>query len=59
LGISPSSGHYISDVFNLKDNFWLSYDDDKVEKLTESEVLKNRANTGYIFFYIHKQLLYD
>ena len=54
MGISPSSGHYISDVFNHTENFWISYDDDKVETLTEFEVLKKRAKTGYIFFYIHK-----
>jgi ubiquitin carboxyl-terminal hydrolase 26/29/37 len=55
LGVSSNSGHYISDVYNLKTKAWSSYDDNKVETLTEEQVLQKRARTGYIFFYhIHK-----
>ena len=54
LGVSSNSGHYISDVYSLKTKQWSSYDDSKVETISEEEVLTKRSNTGYIFFYIHK-----
>lgn len=54
LGTSSNSGHYISDVLNLRTKTWLSYDDRQVEHLSEEQVLSRRVKTGYIFFYIHK-----
>ena len=53
LGVSSNSGHYISDVYNRNTNNWSSYDDTKVESLTQDQVLRKRTNTGYIFFYIN------
>lgn len=52
LGQSSNSGHYISDVLNLKTNTWSIYDDLKVEKETEDDVITSRSSTGYIFFYM-------
>jgi ubiquitin C-terminal hydrolase len=52
LGQSSNSGHYISDVLNIKTNTWSSYDDLKVEKETEDDVITRRSSTGYIFFYM-------
>lgn len=54
LGSSSNSGHYISDVLNLRTKRWSSFDDSQVESLTEEEVFSSRVKTGYIFFYIHK-----
>ena len=54
LGSSPDSGHYISDVFNMKTKIWSSYDDTRVDTIEEESVLKSRCKTGYIFFFIHK-----
>jgi ubiquitin carboxyl-terminal hydrolase 26/29/37 len=54
LGVSSDSGHYISDVCDLRKRTWSSYDDTKVTSIDESEVLARRVKTGYIFFYIHK-----
>ena len=54
LGISSNSGHYTSDAFSLKTKQWLSYDDTKVELISEQEVFENCTRTGYIFFYVHK-----
>lgn len=54
LGTSSNSGHYISDVYNMEKNTWLSYDDKHVEQVAEEEVLHKRTKTGYIFFYVHK-----
>ena len=56
LGTSSNSGHYISDVYNLKSKKWSSYDDCKVESISEEEVLRKRVRTGYIFFYIHNSM---
>lgn len=57
LGLSSNSGHYISDVYNIKSKTWISYDDTKVEAISEEQVLKRRAKTGYIFFYIHNSFI--
>ncbi|CAF0909838.1 unnamed protein product [Brachionus calyciflorus] len=59
LGSSSNSGHYISDVFNLRTKRWSSFDDNHVESLSEEVVFSNRVKTGYIFFYIHNSLVKD
>jgi ubiquitin carboxyl-terminal hydrolase 26/29/37 len=53
LGLSSNSGHYTSDVLNLKTNEWSSFDDSRVKVLSEENVLTKCSNTGYIFFYIN------
>jgi ubiquitin carboxyl-terminal hydrolase 26/29/37 len=57
LGLSSNSGHYISDVYNIKSKTWISYDDTKVKAISEEHVLRQRAKTGYIFFYIHNSFI--
>lgn len=54
LGSCSNSGHYISDVLNLRTKRWSSFDDNHVESMKENEVFSSRIKTGYIFFYIHK-----
>ncbi|RNA36632.1 ubiquitin carboxyl-terminal hydrolase 37 isoform X1, partial [Brachionus plicatilis] len=57
LGSSSYSGHYISDVLNLRTKRWSSFDDSHVESLSQDEVFTRRVKTGYIFFYIHNSLI--
>ena len=54
MGISSSTGHYISDVYDIKKRGWFSFDDSHVSKITESEVMSKRERSGYIFFYMSK-----
>ncbi|ESO95602.1 hypothetical protein LOTGIDRAFT_239428 [Lottia gigantea] len=53
IGSSSETGHYISDVFDIKKKSWMSFDDSRVTTLTESEVCEKREKTGYIFFYMN------
>ena len=39
LGASSNSGHYIADVYNTAKKSWSSYDDMKVETMSEQDVL--------------------
>ncbi|XP_069792119.1 ubiquitin carboxyl-terminal hydrolase 37 isoform X2 [Narcine bancroftii] len=57
IGSSSSSGHYISDVFDIKKQTWLTYNDLEVSKTLEGTVQANRDKSGYIFFYMHKEIL--
>ncbi|XP_069083205.1 ubiquitin carboxyl-terminal hydrolase 37 isoform X1 [Pleurodeles waltl] len=57
IGSSSSSGHYISDVFDLRKLDWFTYDDLMVSKIQEVEVQSERDRTGYIFFYMHREIL--
>ncbi|XP_078535361.1 ubiquitin carboxyl-terminal hydrolase 37 isoform X1 [Lissotriton helveticus] len=57
IGNSSSSGHYISDVFDLRKLDWFTYDDLMVSKIQEVEVQSERDRTGYIFFYMHRDIL--
>ncbi|XP_076866922.1 ubiquitin carboxyl-terminal hydrolase 37-like [Brachyhypopomus gauderio] len=52
LGGSMDSGHYISDVAEEKGECWLKFNDSKVSKKTEPAVLKSRAKTAYLLFYM-------
>ncbi|MBN3308434.1 UBP37 hydrolase, partial [Amia calva] len=54
IGSSSSSGHYISDVYDIKKQSWLTYNDLDVSRTQESAVQRDRDRSGYIFFYMHK-----
>ncbi|XP_071112159.1 ubiquitin carboxyl-terminal hydrolase 37-like isoform X3 [Haliotis cracherodii] len=56
IGHSSSAGHYISDVYNMKRKSWLSFDDAHVSKLPETEIKTRRERSGYIFFYMCKEV---
>ena len=47
-------GHYISDIYNVQKNKWLSCDDSDIRDVTEDVVQSQRQKTGYIFFYMNK-----
>ncbi|XP_072324789.1 ubiquitin carboxyl-terminal hydrolase 37 [Scyliorhinus torazame] len=57
IGSSSSSGHYISDVYDIKKQSWLTYNDLEVSKTMEGTVQSDRDKSGYIFFYMHKEVL--
>ncbi|XP_078260475.1 ubiquitin carboxyl-terminal hydrolase 37 isoform X2 [Rhinoraja longicauda] len=57
IGNSSSSGHYISDVFDIKKQSWLTYNDLEVSRTVEGTVQADRDKSGYIFFYMHKEIL--
>ncbi|CAL9689675.1 unnamed protein product [Knipowitschia caucasica] len=57
IGSSSSSGHYISDVFDIKKQSWLTYNDLDVSRTQEGAVQRDRDRSGYIFFYMHKDVL--
>lgn len=48
------SGHYISDVYDIKKQAWFTYNDLEVSKIQEAAVQSDRDRSGYIFFYMHK-----
>lgn len=48
------SGHYISDVYDIKKQSWFTYNDLEVSKIQEASVQSDRDRSGYIFFYMHK-----
>ncbi|XP_040297196.1 ubiquitin carboxyl-terminal hydrolase 37 isoform X1 [Bufo bufo] len=56
IGSSSSSGHYISDVYDIKKQAWLTYNDLAVSKTQEGTVQHDRDRSGYIFFYMHKDI---
>ncbi|CAL8341203.1 unnamed protein product [Boreogadus saida] len=56
IGSSSSSGHYISDVFDMKKQSWLTYNDLDVSRTQESAVQRDRDRSGYIFFYMQKEV---
>ncbi|XP_072536822.1 ubiquitin carboxyl-terminal hydrolase 37-like [Salminus brasiliensis] len=47
-------GHYISDAADGAGGDWLSFDDSKVSQQSEAAVLKCRATTAYLLFYVHR-----
>uniref|UniRef100_A0A3P8WGD3 Ubiquitin carboxyl-terminal hydrolase n=1 Tax=Cynoglossus semilaevis TaxID=244447 RepID=A0A3P8WGD3_CYNSE len=51
IGSSSSSGHYISDVYDMKKQSWLTYNDLDVSRTQEAAVQRDRDRSGYIFFY--------
>ncbi|KAL2081526.1 hypothetical protein ACEWY4_023379 [Coilia grayii] len=56
IGSSSSSGHYISDVYDMRKQSWLTYNDMDVSRTQESTVQRDRDRSGYIFFYMHKDV---
>ncbi|XP_029980667.1 ubiquitin carboxyl-terminal hydrolase 37 [Sphaeramia orbicularis] len=56
IGNTSSSGHYISDVFDMKKQSWLTYNDLDVSRTQEAAVQRDRDRSGYIFFYMHKDV---
>nr|XP_048314971.1 ubiquitin carboxyl-terminal hydrolase 37 isoform X2 [Myodes glareolus] len=56
IGSTSSSGHYISDVYDIKKQAWFTYNDLEVSKIQESSVQSDRDRSGYIFFYMHKEI---
>lgn len=53
---APPSGHYISDVYDMKKQSWLTYNDLDVSRTQEAAVQRDRDRSGYIFFYMHKSV---
>ncbi|KAF7658148.1 hypothetical protein LDENG_00016690 [Lucifuga dentata] len=56
IGSSSTSGHYISDVYDMKKQSWLTYNDLDVSRTQEAAVQRDRDRSGYIFFYMHKDV---
>ncbi|XP_072274100.1 ubiquitin carboxyl-terminal hydrolase 37 isoform X2 [Pyxicephalus adspersus] len=56
IGSSSSSGHYISDVYDVKKQAWFTYNDLAVSRTQEVTVQGDRDRSGYIFFYMHKDV---
>ncbi|XP_054881582.1 ubiquitin carboxyl-terminal hydrolase 37-like isoform X1 [Poeciliopsis prolifica] len=56
IGSSSSSGHYISDVYDMKKQSWLTYNDLDVSRTQEAAVQRDRDRSGYIFFYMHRDV---
>ncbi|XP_036176701.1 ubiquitin carboxyl-terminal hydrolase 37 isoform X4 [Myotis myotis] len=56
IGSTSSSGHYISDVYDIKKQAWFTYNDLEVSKIQEASVQSDRDRSGYIFFYMHKEV---
>ncbi|XP_037646758.1 ubiquitin carboxyl-terminal hydrolase 37 isoform X2 [Sebastes umbrosus] len=56
IGSSSSSGHYISDVYDMKKQSWLTYNDLDVSRTQEAAVQRDRDRSGYIFFYMQKDV---
>lgn len=56
IGSSSSSGHYISDVCDVKKQAWFTYNDLAVSRTQEITVQSDRDRSGYIFFYMHKDI---
>ncbi|XP_050772968.1 ubiquitin carboxyl-terminal hydrolase 37 isoform X2 [Gopherus flavomarginatus] len=56
IGSTSSSGHYISDVYDIKKQSWFTYNDLEVSRTLEASVQCDRDRSGYIFFYMHKDI---
>ncbi|XP_042327694.1 ubiquitin carboxyl-terminal hydrolase 37 isoform X1 [Sceloporus undulatus] len=56
IGDTSSSGHYISDVYDIRKQAWFTYNDLEVSRTQEASVQSDRDRSGYIFFYMHKDI---
>lgn len=56
IGLSSTTGHYKSDVYDMKKKTWYTIDDVRVEKTSEAAIRVERERTGYIFFYMNKDI---
>ncbi|XP_076088936.1 ubiquitin carboxyl-terminal hydrolase 37-like isoform X2 [Mytilus galloprovincialis] len=59
IGSSSVVGHYVSDVYDIKKASWFSCDDSHVSRTTETDVRTKRERSGYIFFYLNKDIFDD
>uniref|UniRef100_A0A8C4N9P9 Ubiquitin carboxyl-terminal hydrolase 37 n=1 Tax=Eptatretus burgeri TaxID=7764 RepID=A0A8C4N9P9_EPTBU len=57
IGSESSAGHYITDALDVKKRAWFTYDDTNVVSISEPAVRVMRERNGYIFFYMHKEIL--
>ncbi|XP_045076611.1 ubiquitin carboxyl-terminal hydrolase 37-like isoform X2 [Coregonus clupeaformis] len=53
LGGLANSGHYVSDILNASGN-WLCCNDSQVSMSNEATVLKTRARSAYLLFYMFR-----
>ncbi|XP_052383233.1 ubiquitin carboxyl-terminal hydrolase 37-like isoform X3 [Oncorhynchus keta] len=53
LGGSANSGHYISDILNASGN-WFCCNDSQVSMSNEATVLRTRARSAYLLFYMFR-----
>ncbi|XP_028719515.1 ubiquitin carboxyl-terminal hydrolase 29-like [Peromyscus leucopus] len=56
FGSSQNSGHYVSNVYDFQKQAWLLYSDVQVFENSEVLIQKIHLHTGYIFFYMHKEI---
>ncbi|KAL7886655.1 hypothetical protein AOLI_G00043760 [Acnodon oligacanthus] len=54
LHLESSLGYYITDVPEGEGDSWLTFNDSKVSRTNESAVLKRRAKTAYLLFYVRR-----
>nr|XP_060629437.1 ubiquitin carboxyl-terminal hydrolase 37 isoform X1 [Anolis sagrei ordinatus] len=59
IGDTSSSGHYISDVYDIRKQAWFTCNDLAVSRIQEASVQSDRDRSGYIFFYMHKDIFDD
>jgi len=55
-GDSPVVGHYISYCYKFPDRQWFYMNDSKIESTTENVSRAESTKTGYVFFYMDKDL---
>ena len=56
LGGTTHSGHYVSDVYSVERGQWFHYNDHRVNRVDEADVLSESHQSGYLFFYLHKEM---
>ncbi|KAJ8337394.1 hypothetical protein SKAU_G00386140 [Synaphobranchus kaupii] len=54
IGISRTSGHYVTDAYNAEQKRWLTFDDCCISKVDRTSVLDSRESTAYILFYEYR-----
>ncbi|XP_023232746.1 ubiquitin carboxyl-terminal hydrolase 37-like [Centruroides sculpturatus] len=57
IGQTAHSGHYLCDAYDNAKDCWWHFNDDVVQKKTKYEVFQQRETTGYLFFYVAKEIL--
>ncbi|XP_078620085.1 uncharacterized protein LOC144887051 [Branchiostoma floridae x Branchiostoma japonicum] len=59
IGKKSSSGHYISDVYDMQTCRWQKWDDSHVDWTSEKVVREECQTSGYIFFYMDNECFKD
>ncbi|KAM9534690.1 uncharacterized protein ACWYII_039560 [Salvelinus alpinus] len=54
LGGAANSGHYISDILNAS-GYWFCCNDSQVSMSNEATVLRSRARSAYLLFYMFRR----